>query len=364
VVVRCRRGAGGANAFAGAAAVYWLEVFPHVKRELARWRRRAARIPDRRLARLALETQTCERGNLEGSAAFALLAPRRARAEVIRAAVAFQALYDFLDTLAEQPAADPVANGRSLHLALLAALDPSRPVERYFEHSGFDGGDGGYADELVLECRRALGALPRYGAVAVLAQEAATRMVAYQSLNHDPRDPERRELRRWATALTPPGSGLEWWETAAGAASSLGVFALIATAARPVLAVDEARAAANAYFPWVGALHVLLDSLVDRELDSRSGDHALVSHYGTHDGVTAERLGAIAAESLHRLRGLGQGARHALILTGMASFYLSRPAARAPAAAAATARVLATLGPSAKPAMAVLGARAALRAAS
>jgi tetraprenyl-beta-curcumene synthase len=364
VVVRLRLPAAGANAFAGAAAVYWLEVFPHVKRELARWRRRATRIPDPRLAHLALETQACERGNLEGSAAFALLAPRRRRAEVIRAAVAFQALYDFLDTLAEQPAADPVANGRSLHLALLAALDPGRPLERYFEHSGFDGGDGGYVEELVLACRRALAELPCYGAVSGLAQEAAARMVAYQSLNHDPRDCDHAELRRWALALTPPGSGLEWWETAAGAASSLGVFALIATAARPTLSIDQADAAANAYFPWVGALHVLLDSLVDRELDGISGDHALVSHYGAYGGVTAERLGAIAAESVRRLSGLGQSARHALILTGMASFYLSRPAARAPSAAAATARVLATLGPSARPAMVILGARAALRGAS
>ncbi len=352
------------NAFAGAAAVYWLEVFPQVKREVTRWGRRAALIPDPRLARLALETQACERGNLEGSAAFALLAPLRRRAAVIRAAVAFQALYDFLDTLAEQPAADPVANGRSLHLALLAALDPGRPLERYFEHSAFDGGDGGYVEELVLACRRALAELPCYGAVSVLAQEAAARMVAYQSLNHDPSDGDHSELRRWALALTPPGSGLEWWETAAGAASSLGVFALIATGARPVLAVDEARAAANAYFPWVGALHVLLDSLVDRELDSVSGDHVLVSHYAGHGGVTAERLGAIAAESVRRLRELAQGARHALILTGMASYYLSRPAARAQSAAAATARVLATLGPSARPAMVVLGARAALRGAS
>jgi tetraprenyl-beta-curcumene synthase len=343
----------------GAAATYWLDIFPHVKQEVRHWREHAVRIPDRRMARLALDTQADERGNLEGSAVFALLAPRRLRAEVIRAAVAFQALYDFLDTLAELPVEDPVANGRSLHAALLAALDPARPAERYLRHSGFTTEHSDYVDELLGACRRSLTALPRYAAVAGLAQQAAARMVSYQSLNHDPRDRARRELRRWALALTPPGSGLQWWETAAGAASSLGVFALIAAAARPSLTGAEARAAADAYFPWVGALHVLLDSLVDREIDLCSGDHSLVEHYSA-PAQTGARLGAIALQATRRLAALRQGSCHGLILTAMASYYLSRPAARTAAASPATALVLDALGPQARPAMAILNVRGAV----
>jgi tetraprenyl-beta-curcumene synthase len=342
----------------GAAAVYWLEVFPNVRREVAGWRRRAAAIPDGRLARLALDTQTHERGNLDGAAVFALLAPRRLRGAVIRAAVSFQALYDFLDTLAELPVADPVANGRALHGALLAALDPQRPPERWFEHSGF-AGDGGYVEALVGACRGALAVLPGYAAIAPQTLEAASRMLSYQAFNHGPRDSERASLRSWALALTPPGSGLEWWETAAGAASSLGVFALLAAAAEQTPGGLGARAAAEAYFPWVGALHVLLDSLVDREVDLRSGDHSLVDHYPCAD-VAAERLGTIAAESARRLDALARGRRHALILAAMAAFYLSRPAAQSPFAAPAAARVMAALGPAARPAAAMLRVRAAL----
>jgi tetraprenyl-beta-curcumene synthase len=359
VVLRSRRPVLEANAFAGATAIYWLELFPHVKHEVRRLREHAARIPDDRLARLALETQADERGNLEGSAVFALLAPRRLRAEVVGAAVAFQALYDFLDTLAELPVENPLANGRNLHMALLAALDPSRPAERYLEHSGFATEHSGYIEALVGGCRRSLAALPRYSAVSGLAQQAATRMVTFQSLNHDPADRSRRRLRRWALALTPPGSDLAWWETAAGAASSLGVFALIAAAARPSLTVAEARAEADAYFPWVGALHVLLDSLVDREIDLRSGDHSLVEHYAA-PGQAGERLGAIAREATRRLAGLRRSSYHGLILTAMASYYLSRRAARSPHASPATALVLEALGPQARPAMAILGVRAAL----
>jgi tetraprenyl-beta-curcumene synthase len=356
VVVRCRRRVVEANAFAGAAAVYWLEVFPQVRSEVADWRRRAELIPEPRLARLALATQDRERGNLEGSAAFALLAPRRRRAEVITAAVAFQALYDFLDTLAELPVPDPLANGRSLHRALLAALDPALPSAAYLEHTGF-AGDGGYIEALVRRCRGALAALPGYPAIAAGVRQAAARMLYYQGFNHGQVD--HAAMRRWARALTPAGSGLEWWETAAGAASSLGVFALLAAAAaRPDGAID-ARAAADAYFPWVGALHVLLDSLVDRDLDLRRGEHSLVDHYaGPQDA--AERLGAIAHESGRRLEELDQGPLHALILASMAGFYLSRPAASGSFAAPASSRVLSALGPAARPAAAILRIRAAL----
>jgi tetraprenyl-beta-curcumene synthase len=362
VVARYRRPLVEANAFAAAATVYWLEVFPYVKRQLRSWRGRAAGIPDRRLSQLALETQDCERGNLEGSAVFALLAPRAHRGAVIRAAVAFQALYDFLDTLAELPVADPTANGHSLHAALLAALDPERPAEDYFEHSGFPAGDGGYVEELIAVCRRALAKLPRYGVVAGLTQQAAARMVAYQALNHDPGAGASgcEELRRWALALTPQGSGLQWWETAAGAASSLGVFALIAAAAQPSLGEADARAAADAYFPWVGALHVLLDSLVDHELDLRSGDHSLVAHYPA-PAFAARRLGAIASEATLRLERLEQCGCHGLILAAMASFYLSLPAARAPAASPVSSRVVSVLGPQARAAIALLRVRGALR---
>jgi tetraprenyl-beta-curcumene synthase len=359
VVLRSLRALLEANAFASSAAIYWLDVFPHVKHEVGRWRESAVRIPDRRLAELALETQAEERGNLEGSAVFALLAPRSLRGEVIRAAVAFQVLYDFLDTLAELPVEDPVANGLRLHAALLAALDPARPLERYLEHSGFATEHGEYVEELVCACRRSLAALPSYAAVSGLAQQAARRMVTYQSLNHDPADRDRCELRRWALALTPLGSGLQWWETAAAAASSLGVFALIAAAARPALSAADARAAADAYFPWVGAMHVLLDSLVDREVDLSSGEHSLVEHYAgaAHAGA---RLRAIALQATRRLVALQQGSCHGRILTAMASYYLSRPAARNAASSPATALVLDAVGPHARPAMAMLSARSAV----
>jgi tetraprenyl-beta-curcumene synthase len=247
------------------------------------------------LRRHALLTQKSERGNLEGAAAFAVLAPRAHRACVLRAVVAFQATYDYIDTLAEQPCADPVANGRQLHLALVAALEPEGEHADYYEHSA-GAADDGYMRKLVDRCRFALRALPSYALVADSALRCARRMVAYQALNHAESSETRGALAGWASTLTPTGTGLRWWETAAAAASSLSVFALIAAAAQPILESGQAAATESAYFPWIGALHILLDSLIDRGEDATTGQHCLVDHYVSAEEA-AVRMSVIATRA-------------------------------------------------------------------
>ncbi len=354
MVAPARRRLAAANVFAAAAVSYWLDVFPSASGQLRHWRRQARAIPDPRLRELALTTLAGERGNLEGAAAFAVLVPRAHRREVTCAAVAFQALYDYVDTLAEQPVADPQAHGRAVHMALLAALDPRRPHVDYYEHVP-GGEDGGYVVSLIDTCRDALGRLPSFEAVRPSALAATCRMVDYQALNHTCAA-ERAGLRRWAAGLTPPDCDLRWWEAAAGAASSLGVFALMAAAGRPGLTTAQARELEGAYFPWVGALHVLLDSLVDWADDLDSGDHSLVEHYSCPQEA-ARRLARIAEQALAATSGIAQSAQHAAILAAMASFYLARPSALGPSARPAASGVLRTFGSLATPAVAVLRVR-------
>jgi len=100
-------------------------------RELVTWRVHAGQVPDPVLRELALQALR-KRGNMLGAALFAVLAPRGRRSEVVRALVAFQSAYNYLDTLAEQPSADPVGNGRRLHSALLLALEPGAGRRDYY----------------------------------------------------------------------------------------------------------------------------------------------------------------------------------------------------------------------------------------
>jgi tetraprenyl-beta-curcumene synthase len=308
-----------ATYFLRAARRYWLSVFPCIRRETRHWRERAEAIPDPVLRRLALEAQRIKRGNIEGSAAFAAFAPAAHRDEVVRAQVAFQSAYDYADTLSEQPSGDPVVNGRQLHQALLAA--------------------------------RVAGVV-----VGLAAHRLANRIVSYQSLNLSEPHGGHCLLKRWALRETPLGTGLRWWETAASAGSSLGLFALIAAAARPALQPSQAIAIERAYWPWVGALHSLLDSLIDEPEDAAVAQRSLLDYY-TSPQEAAARVQLLAREALRTVRSLPNAHEHVLILAGMASFYLTAPEASSPTARLVSEKVIETLGPVIRPSMAVFGAR-------
>ena len=56
----------------------------------------------------------------------------------------------------------------------------------------------------------------------------------------------------------------------------------------------------RAYFPWIGALHVLLDSLIDRAADTESGHHSLVDHYASIEEAAARLSRSPRALSGHQ----------------------------------------------------------------
>jgi len=345
-----------ACAFAHAAQRYWLSVFPYFLYELERWQARARAIDDPVLRHLALDAQRAKRRSLEGAVAFAAFVPRSARRPVVTALATYQVIFDYLDTLSEQPNADPIENGRQLNQALLSALDPrGAPIDYYAHHRHC--GDGGYLDALVETCRAALAKLPSYGAIVPPLRRAAERIVVYQSLNHGDATKSHDAFARWADEETRPHTGLHWWETGAAAGSSLGVLALISATADPALTRDETDALDQAYYPWIGALHTLLDSLIDRDEDaSDPGQRSLIDYYASPT-ETAVRLEMIAMQAVRHATLLPNAYNHAMILAAMASLYLSDPQASTPDARLAKKRVLATMGDLAAPTMAVLTAR-------
>jgi len=328
-------------AFTGAAQRYWTGVFPLLRRELDHWRERALQIPDPVLRRLALDAPL-QRGNLEGAAAFAAFVPRPHRAVVVRALVAYQSAYNYLDLLAEQPQADPVAGARELHRALLDALDPegregwvlseSEQPDYYADYPQRD--DNGYLNELVAACATALATLPSYAAVATATRTATLRIVQFQSLNLSEAQGDHDAFARWARTEIPPGAYLEWWEAAAAGGSALGVYALIAAAAAPVTDAGHVEAIEKAYFPWIGSLHSLLDHLVDAREDAARGQRNLIDYYSSPQEA-AVRMQALAERAAANARVLGdRDRRHTIMLAGMVANYLSEPGASAPDALA------------------------------
>jgi tetraprenyl-beta-curcumene synthase len=345
------------GAFARATQSYWLGVFPGICKELRGWRERAGKIADPLLRELALDALS-KRGNMEGAAAFATFLPRARRGGVVRATVAFQAAYNYLDLLSEQPSHRPVENSRRLHQALLVALDPSVPHSDYYElHQCRD--DGGYLAALIDACRDALGELPSYEAVAPAARRAAERVIGFQAFQcSEPHtiDAAPDPMEAWARGQTPQGADLRWWETAGSCGSSLGVHVMIATAAEAGVQAAEVEALEHSYFPWIGALHTMLDHLIDTAEDAAGDQRNLIGCYDSL-GEAAERMKLLAERSLRSAEELSPGARHMLIVSAMASFYLSAPEASSAAARPISQAVLDAFGPLARPALAVFSAR-------
>jgi tetraprenyl-beta-curcumene synthase len=330
---------------------------------VSRRRTLAARIPDPALRRLALQALEQKRGNLEGAAAFAALVPRASRSHVVDALVGCQTICDYLDLLSEQPSRDPVRNGNHLHKALIVATTPGESHCDYYLHHGHSD-DGGYLRALVESVRGSLMALPRLSLISEPMRRATGRIVAYQSFNHGDKSGSYESFQRWASAETCSTTGLRWWETGAGAGSTMTLFVLIAAAADPSLRQCDIAAIENAYFPWIGALHSLLDSLVDHDEDIATGERGLIDCYPSPLDA-ANRMSTIADEALDRATALPCGRRHALILAAMTGFYLCElHSSVSPHAQLIAPSVLDAIGELATPAMAILGARRSLRAAA
>ena len=139
---------------------------------------------------------------------------------------------------------------------------------------------------------------------------------------------------------------LRWGEVVAAGGSSLPVLALLAGASGPLDEEDAGRIAA-AYYPWVSALHISLDGVIDRAADQLAGHVNQIGHYAGAQEA-GERLACMASESLSRARGLPEGELHAVILAGMAGYYLAAAPTGEPDSATVSQAVLDVLGPSAR----------------
>src|ERR1700742_5361398 len=122
-----------------------------VSREMRVWRVRALMIPDAAIREDALTCIDRKRENADGAALFSIL-PRRRDPNLLRLLVAYQIIWDFLDSVSERGACEGTENGLQLHKALVEALDPGVPISDYYAlHPWRE--DAGYLRKLVETCR-------------------------------------------------------------------------------------------------------------------------------------------------------------------------------------------------------------------
>jgi len=356
LTLRRNGSAPGASArlFATAARRYWLQAFPAARATQRRLLALAEAIPDALLRKDALISHRQKASNSEGLAALAVLAPAPRRAALAGSLVSYQLMLDYLDGVSERPSDDPVANGLCLHRAFEVALDPEAVHDDYYVHAAARE-DGGYLASLIESCRAPLRELPSYPAARTSLLRQARLCRESQALNHAQHfAPLDDRIAAWAVRTAGECSleiELEWWELlAAAAASSLGVGALLALAARPGAAEADAEQVESAYFPWASGLNALLDSLVDLDEDPEEASH--LCRYRSFE-VAGERLERFAGCARERVSALPEGGTHEAILAAMGTLYLVRPEAWKPGREEISEGVLAALGPYARPALAV-----------
>jgi tetraprenyl-beta-curcumene synthase len=336
-----------------ANARYWSTVAPQARSELSRWKARASQIEDLKLRTLAMQKLSQEGFAAEVAATLATLTPRRHRGAAVRAIVALEVMFDYLDGLTERPARDQLANGRRLFKVLSDALDPSAsPTDDYYRHNGSD--DGGYLRELGATVSGELACLPATATLAPTMLRAGARCSEAEVLTHAGALAEDSPAQSWAVREAN-GSGLEWREYLAGAASSvLSVHALIALAGDERATVEDASAV-DAVYLAVGVLSTMLDSVVDYEQDQANGTIAYIEHYEDTSEL-GQRLAEIAQKAAAGARGTRRDAHHLMTIAGVVAYFTSAPTARSDLALPVTSCVQSELRPLITPALAVMRA--------
>lgn len=298
-------------------------MLPRIAREVRAWDSRALAAADPPLREDAIDALTRKRAQTEGAALFVTLAQRLSNAYV-RVLVAYQIIWDYLDSAHERSAG--VVNGVQLHCALEDALDPGElPRRHYQKHPWQD--DGGYLHALIAQCRLCVSRLPSYTRVRPILQLHAAESRRVLSTNHDS-DSARREASLKALVEPAPAGEcrMTWFERSAAASAGLPIFALLARGVerRPPTDIEAIR---DTYAALVSALATMLDSYVDRVEDDANGDHCYIAYYPTLE-IAVERTGWMIREALAGVRALRDPHRHVVIVASMVAMYLTRDSSR------------------------------------
>ncbi|HEX3032829.1 MAG TPA: tetraprenyl-beta-curcumene synthase family protein [Bacillota bacterium] len=298
------------------------QVFPRVDEQLNHWRNLAGQCPQPMLATQAKASIGTKRFHAQGGSVYALY-PGVNPATFTRFVVALQTISDYLDNLCDRAGIEDEQGFRQLHLAMLHALAPDSPSEDYYSYYPYSG-DGGYLNSLVQECRQRLRELPKYS----LVQEEVCRMAGLyselQTYKHLPLTVRERKMQEWIAPHLEAYPQLSTWEFAAATGSTLGIFALCAAASSPALTTEDVAKLTQAYFPWLGGLHILLDYFIDQEEDRKGGDLNFVFYYRDQKECE-QRLTWFMHKALEQINSLPNPLFHLTVLEGLLALYLSDP---------------------------------------
>ena len=300
-------------------ARYVAQVFPKVSGELYKWQRHAELSPEaipREQALLSIKNKSF---HCLGGSVYALY-PGARMSRTVEFVVAYQTISDYLDNMVDNAGIIDEQAFRHLHLAMADALRPNEPMSDYYLYYPF-AEDGGFLNKLVAACRERCN-LPSFGLVQANMLQLSELYSQLQTYKH--LSPETRETKMlaWTSKHLAQYPALTAWEFAAATGSTLPIFCLYAAAHDPDLTEHTVDALVTGYFPWICALHILLDYLIDLTEDRDMGQLNFVEYY-RDTSETVEHLQHILQECLSLAQRLPHPQFHIRVIRGLLAMYLS-----------------------------------------
>lgn len=303
------------------------KVFPTVSRELDYWISKAEQIPDWELRAQALSSIRAKKFHAQGGSIYALY-PQTDLSSTVRFIVALQTISDYLDNLCDRAGVMDESAFFQLHLAMLDAVDPARPISDYYRNYPFKN-DQGYLEQLVTTCRQQINKQPSYHLVMAKIVNYVKRYSELQSYKHLALEIREGRLRDWAEQNLDPTTAILWWEYAAATGSTLGMFLLYAASSDSSLNPTAVKAIDEAYFPWVTGLHILLDYFIDAQEDLEMEDYNFTFKY-QNISECRTRLALFIKQSIQSCLTLPNPSFHLTVIRGLLAMYLSDPKALDP----------------------------------
>jgi tetraprenyl-beta-curcumene synthase len=297
-------------------------VVPHAALELEGIRSLALSIPDETLQRQALASIDGKAYHVAGACILATFLPERAARAYVELVAPLESIYDYLDNLCDRHPHVSIEAYPVLHQAIADALDPDATLHDYYA-AGPKGDDNGYLSRLVGRVRRSLRRIDGYERALPAFREAARLYAEMQTYKHYPANRRERACVEWFERRKDERSrDLQWYEFACAAGSQFQVYAPLFElfAGRP----DAIQTAYDAHFPAVAALHVLLDSFIDRAEDREHGELNFTTLYPSEDALR-ERIVDLADVASQNFTALAEPTNHQFVLRIMLLFYLTHP---------------------------------------
>ncbi|HUA08471.1 MAG TPA: DUF2600 family protein [Candidatus Acidoferrales bacterium] len=284
-------------------------------------RERAQAIPDPQLRAEALASVNGKAYHVAGACILATFLPVQSARRYVAIVAPLETIYDYLDNLCDRHPEVGVDAFPVLHHAIADALDPSARLRDYYAR-GPAGDDGGYLRDLVLRTQQALAATPHLDLLRPHFAHAAQLYGEMQTHKHYPVGERERRCVAWYERYRERYADIDWHEFACAAGSQFHVYGPLFEAL-----LDRRDAIAgtyDAYFPYVSALHVLLDAFIDQAEDREHGELNFSRVYGGAAALRA-RVARLFAAAKQRLGALPGDRAHRFVLDVMTLFYLSHP---------------------------------------